>query len=44
MEENCLTQLESETTREAPLLDLLFVSRDGLVGDVTAEAVWTLRL
>ena len=32
-----LTQLVSEPTREGALLDLLFVSREGLVDDVAAE-------
>ena len=34
MEDNFLTQLVSEPTREGALLDLLFVNREGLVGDV----------
>ena len=35
MEENFLTQLESEPTREGAPLDLLFVNREGLESDVT---------
>ncbi|KAK4830584.1 hypothetical protein QYF61_011819 [Mycteria americana] len=35
--DNFLTQLVSEPTREGTLLDLLFVNREGLVGDVTVE-------
>ncbi|GAB0179537.1 T-cell activation Rho GTPase-activating protein-like [Grus japonensis] len=35
VEDNFLTQLVSERTREGDLLDLLFVNREGLVGDVT---------
>ena len=34
MEDNFLTQLVSEPTREGTPLDLLFVNREGLVGDV----------
>ncbi|KAK4826886.1 hypothetical protein QYF61_012074 [Mycteria americana] len=34
VEENFLTQLVSEPTREGAPLDLLFVNREGLVGDV----------
>ncbi|GAB0180200.1 hypothetical protein GRJ2_000485300 [Grus japonensis] len=34
VEDNFLTQLVSELTREGALLDLLFVNREGLVGDV----------
>ena len=34
VEDNFLTQLVSEPTREGALLDLLFVNREGLVGDV----------
>lgn len=34
MEENFLTQLVSEPTREGVPLDFLFVNREGLVGDV----------
>ncbi|KAK4827898.1 LOW QUALITY PROTEIN: hypothetical protein QYF61_022321 [Mycteria americana] len=34
VEDNVLTQLVSEPTREGALLDLLFVNREGLVGDV----------
>ncbi|GAB0206658.1 hypothetical protein GRJ2_003131400 [Grus japonensis] len=34
VEDNFLTQLVSETTREGTPLDLLFVNREGLVGDV----------
>ncbi|KAK4829461.1 hypothetical protein QYF61_004679 [Mycteria americana] len=34
VEDNFLTQLVSEPTREGTLLDLLFVNREGLVGDV----------
>ncbi|PKU40554.1 rna-directed dna polymerase from mobile element jockey-like [Limosa lapponica baueri] len=33
--DNFLTQLVREPTREGALLDLLFVNREGLVGDVT---------
>ncbi|GAB0186634.1 hypothetical protein GRJ2_001128700 [Grus japonensis] len=33
-EDNFLTQLVSETTREGAPLDLLFVNREGLVGNV----------
>ena len=36
MEDNFLTQLVSEPTRGAALLDLLLTSREGLVGDVVA--------
>ncbi|KAK4807752.1 hypothetical protein QYF61_023585 [Mycteria americana] len=35
VEDNFLTELVSEPTREGSLLDLLFVNREGLVGDVT---------
>ncbi|KAK4820378.1 hypothetical protein QYF61_025454 [Mycteria americana] len=35
VEENFVTQLVSEPTREGAPLDLLFVNREGLVGDVT---------
>ncbi|GAB0179913.1 hypothetical protein GRJ2_000456600 [Grus japonensis] len=34
VEDNFLTQLVSEPTREGALLDLLFANREGLVGDV----------
>lgn len=34
MKGNCLTQLVKETTREGAPLDLLFVNREGFVGDV----------
>ena len=34
MEDNFLTQLVSETTREGALLDLLLVNREELVGEV----------
>ena len=34
MEENFLTQLVSQPTREGTLLDLLFMNREGLVSDV----------
>ena len=34
MEDNFLTKLMSEPTREGNLLDLLFVNKKGLVGDV----------
>jgi len=34
VEDNFLTQLVSEPTRESTLLDLLFVNREVLVGDV----------
>ena len=34
MEDNFLTQLVSEPTREGAPLDLLFANREGLVGDV----------
>jgi len=34
MEDNLLTQLVREPTREGALLDLLFMNREGLVGDV----------
>ncbi|XP_053905560.1 uncharacterized protein LOC128849191 [Cuculus canorus] len=35
MEDNSLAQLVSEPTREGAFLDLLFVNREGLVGDLT---------
>ena len=35
--DNFLTQLVSEPTREGALLDLLFVNREGLVGDVAVR-------
>ncbi|KAK4818760.1 hypothetical protein QYF61_018932 [Mycteria americana] len=35
VEDHFLTQLVSERTREGALLDLLFVNREGLAGDVT---------
>ncbi|KAK4825812.1 hypothetical protein QYF61_002417 [Mycteria americana] len=35
VEDNFLTQMVSEPTREGAPLDLLFVNREGLVGDVT---------
>ena len=38
VEDNFLTQLVSEPTREGALLDLLFVNREGLVDDVGLEA------
>lgn len=34
MKDNCLTQLVKETIREGTPLDLLFVNREGFVGDV----------
>ena len=34
MEDNFLTQLVNEPTREGTPLDLLFANREGLVGDV----------
>ena len=34
VEENFLTQLVREPTRDGAQLDLLFVNREGLVGDV----------
>ena len=34
VEDNFLTQLVSDPTREGAPLDLLFVNREGLVGDV----------
>ncbi|PKU32319.1 adaptin ear-binding coat-associated protein 1 [Limosa lapponica baueri] len=37
VEDNFLTQLVRELTREGALLDLLFVNREGLVGDVMVE-------
>jgi len=36
VEDNLLTQLVSEQTRESTLSDLLFANREGLVGDVMA--------
>ena len=36
VEDNLLTQLVSEQTREGTLSDLLFANREGLVGDVMA--------
>lgn len=35
VEDNFLTQMVREPTREGPLLDLLLVNREALVGEVT---------
>ncbi|PKU45296.1 rna-directed dna polymerase from mobile element jockey-like [Limosa lapponica baueri] len=37
VEDNFITQLVSEPTRESTLLDLLLVNREGLVGDVKVQ-------
>ena len=39
VEDNFLSQLVSEPTRGGAMSDLLFVNRDGLVGD-GVEAAW----
>jgi len=43
VEENFLTQLVSEPTREGASLDLLFTDREGLVGDVVVGGCRGLR-
>jgi len=43
VEDNFLTQLVSEPTREGALFDLLFANKEELVGDVVVRGLATTK-